>query len=221
MRSPTRCAAPRLRHLLIACAFAAGALAAGPVLAADAEAGIVWWANDVDIDIGDGEVDAGALGFHASLWLDSGWGLKGAMYNSDLEDVGEDDGQYLSVDAAYKLLSVSENNYLALGAGWEDIDLGTGISTSGPRVGVAGRVGIVGLVYGYAEAAWFPELDDSGGLSDLSGNELELGIGMDVFPFVRVRAGYRRFDLDFDSTDTDGGGSATASGLLVGGALHW
>lgn len=205
------------RRLLVAAVLLAGA--APPALAVDGEAGIVWWANDVDIDISDAEADGGALGFHGSLWFDSGWGLKGAQYHSDLGDIGEDDGRYLGVDVAYKVLSLSENGFLALAAGWEDIDLGTGISTAGPRLGFEGRVGILGLVYGYAEAAWFPELDDSAAFNNLSGNEWELGVGVDVFPFVRVRAGYRRFDLDFEGTQ--GSDSATASGLLLGGGVHW
>lgn len=211
------CHLPRL--LLVAAALATAMATPARAPAADGEAGVAWWANDVDIDVGDGEVDAGALGFYGNAWLDSGWGLKGALYRSDLDDVGEDDGRYLSLDAAYKLVSVSENGFLALGAGWQDIDLGGGISTSGPRIGLEGRAGILGLVYGYAQAAWFPALDDSGGLSDVSGNEWEVGIGMDVLPAIRLRAGYRRFELDFESAGGDE--TASASGLLLGGGVHW
>jgi len=204
--------------LCIAVVPAAGALAAGPV---DGEVGINWWANDFDADIGDGEVDAGAVGGHLQLWWNETWGVKGALYRSDLADSGSaGDVDYLSVDLKRRLISVTEHNYLAAGVGYERLDLRGG-DTQGLRLLAEGRVGVVGAVWVYGHAAWMPVFDDTAAREDQDAMELEAGIGFSPLPFMKLSAGWRQFELDFTDTTTNSGRSNSAGGPVVEAGLKW
>lgn len=211
-----------IRSLLFALAFASlpasGALAAGPI---DGEAGLNWWANDFDADLGDGDIDAGAAGGHLQLWWNETWGLKGALYRSDLADAGSaDDVDYLSVDLKRRLLSVTENNYLAAGVGYEQLDLRGG-DTHGLRLLVEGRIGLVGAVWAYGHSAWMPVFDDTAGREDQDAYEFELGVGFSPLPFMKLSAGWRKFSLDFTDTATDAGRTNSAGGPVFEAGLKW
>lgn len=197
---------------------AAGALAAGPL---DGEVGLNWWANDFDADLGEGEVDAGAAGGHLQLWWNETWGIKGALYRSDLADsAGADDVDYLSVDLKRRLLSVTENNYLAAGVGYQQLDLSGG-DTQGLRLFVEGRVGLVGAVWAYGHSAWMPIFDDTDAREDQDAVELEVGVGFSPFPFMKLSAGWRQFDLDFDDAATGDSRTNSASGPVFEAGLKW
>lgn len=212
----------KLRAILFALVVsslpASGALAAGPI---DGEVGLNWWANDFDADLGGGDIDAGAVGGHLQLWWNETWGLKGALYRSDLADSGSaDDADYLSVDLKRRLISVTENNYVAAGVGYEQLDLG-GDDTHGLRLLVEGRVGLVGAVWAYGHSAWMPVFDDTASREDQDAFEFELGVGFSPLPFVKLSAGWRKFSLDFTDTATDAGRTNSASGPVFEAGLKW
>lgn len=197
---------------------ASGALAAGPV---DGEAGLNWWANDFDADLGAGDVNAGAFGGHLQLWWKETWGLKGALYRSDLADSGNaDDVDYLSVDLKRRLVSATENNFLAAGLGYERLDLRGG-DTQGLRILVEGRVGLVGAVWAYGHSAWMPVFDDTAAREDQDAWEFEAGIGLSPLPFLKLSAGWRKFTLDFTDTATGSGRSNNASGPVFEAGVKW
>lgn len=197
---------------------ASSALAAGPV---DGEIGLNWWANDFDADFGGGDVDAGAVGGHLQLWWNQTWGLKGALYRSDLADSGNaDDIDYLSVDLKRRLISATENNYLAAGVGYERLDLRGG-DTHGLRLLVEGRAGLVGALWIYGQSAWMPVFDNTAAREDQDAFELEAGLGFTPLPFVKLSAGWRRFTLDFTDTATGDGRSNSASGPVFEAGLKW
>jgi len=190
--------------------------ALGPV---DGEAGIAWWANDFDIDLADGKIDAGAVGAYASLWFFDRWGVKTAWHRSDLGDLSQGSAKYRNIDVQRRLVSITDNTWFAVGLGWQDIDLRDGIDADGPRLATDGRVGLAGIVALYGQIGWFPDLGDAGGFRDLRGRDLEFGVIVDVFPFLDVRAGYRAVKIDFK--DETGSGSAKANGILLGAGVHW
>jgi len=191
--------------------------ALGPI---DGEAGLYWWANEFEADISDGEIDAGALGGRGELWLDQTWGLSGQLYRSDLEEDNLDDAEYLNIDFKRRVFSLTDNTYLALGLGWQDVDINNEDS-KGARILVEGRVGLGGVVYLYGQTAWLPELDDFNNRSDVDGTEFEAGLSFDPLPFVSVRAGYRKFKIDYTNDLNDNDESAKSTGFVIGAGFHW
>jgi len=195
------------------------ALAVNPI---DGQIGLNWWANDFDADLDDGEVDAGAIGGEAQLWWNQSWGLKGALYRSDLADsAGGDDIDYLSIDLKRRLFSPTENNYIAAGLGYERLDMKRSGDTQGVRLLVEGRLGLAGAVYAYGESAWMPAFEDTSSREDLDAVELELGVGFSPLPFMTVSAGWRKFALDFTDTATGSGRNTSASGPVFEAGIKW
>ncbi len=206
----------RLLAILITLFSPAPCLAAGPV---DGELGVVWWANDLDLDP-TGEFDAGAWGGYAGVWLNDRWGARAAFFRSDLDEPGLDQNiDYLSVDVKGRLVSVSENNFIAAGLGWENIDFGDGGDSDGLRLVLDGRFGLGRLIFVYGQAAWLPVMSDADNRSDLDAFEIEAGLGITPFPFLDLRGGYRQFRLDFKTDGVED--SATSKGLFIGAGVHF
>lgn len=192
---------------------------AGPL---DGQISLTWWANDFDTDLGNGSIDAGAFGGRAQLWLNQTWGLKGAIHRSDLADsAGADDIDYLSIDLQRRLISATEHNFIAVGAGYENLGLSDGDDAQGFRLLLEGRVGIAGTVYAYGHTAWMPVFEDTTSREDLAALEFEAGIGFSPLPFVTLGAGWRKFTLDFTDSATGSGREATASGPVFEAGLKW
>jgi len=195
------------------------ALGTGPV---DGEVTLGWWANDFDPDLAGGELDAGAVGGAAQLWWRQRWGLQGALYRSDLADsAGSDDSDYLSIDLKRRLLSPTENNYLAAGFGYEHLDMNSDGDTQGVRLLLEGRLGLAGTLYAYGESAWIPAFADTAAREDLDAVELKLGVGFSPLPFMTVSAGWRKFALDFTDTATGDGRNTSASGPVFEAGIKW
>ncbi len=190
--------------LVIAGLAVAPSLAAGPV---DGEVTAVYWLSDTEVDLGNGESDSvgsEAIGFRAELWFIEKLGVSAGLFAADLE--GSDETvDYNNLDVKWRLLSPTENNFLAVGAGWQQIDVGSE-DTGGVRVVADGRVGLVGFLYFYGRAAYVPSLSDVGELSGGSMTELEAGLMIKPAPFLQLFAGYRSNDVSFDAMDwtTDG-----------------
>jgi hypothetical protein len=145
----------------------------GPV---DGEIGFALWNNDFDSDLSGGDVDAGSLMLHGEVLLGDHWGLKGVWFDSDLEGTEFSNQNRLSIELRRRLLKVSDNNFIALGAGVEKIDLENGSDSNGFRVSAEGRLGLPGTVFFYGKYSWIPVLEDAGNFSDISATELDAGI---------------------------------------------
>jgi hypothetical protein len=187
----------------ISCALlVAPALAAGPI---DGEVSAVWWANELTQNDPTTEVsdDAAAPGLRAELWMFERYGLRASQFGSDPEDT--DGADYTSVDVLWRALSPTENNFVAVGVGWQQMDvLGLDDRTSGARVTVEGRVGLAGMLYGYGHGSYLPSLSDVQPsdpalepFRDLDSYEYELGVAWNALPFMNVHAGYRVQNLSF------------------------
>ncbi len=198
------------------------ALALGPV---DGEATAYWWHNDFSIEgTGFAEDDAGDLGFRGELWLFERVGFAGAFLRSNLEDVTLDDdtATYAHLDVRFRLFSPSENNFIALGVGWQEAEFqvspGFG-DTSGLRVVAEGRVS-AGIVYVYGEVAYMPDLDDVQAtptdLVNIEGLEYEVGIAFKPAPFFQIRLGYHSLELEMERAVTGLDRTLKADGFLLG-----
>lgn len=180
----------------------------GPVLAAgpiDGEVSAVWWANDFDTksETASTSTDAGAPGLRAEMWMFNRYGLRASQFGSDPD--GSDGADYTSVDVMWRALSPTENNFLAVGLGWQQMDVdGLDEATSGARVTVEGRVSLMGMLYAYGHGSYLPSLSDTdaadpqqGEFRDLDGYEYELGVAWNAMPFMDVHAGYRVNNMSF------------------------
>ncbi len=222
--------------LALAAAFlltAAPARALGPI---DGEFGAIWWANEFDSAGGAAGIseDSGAPAYRAEIWFVNKVGLRAAVYNADLEDIGAENSDQASVDVLWKVFAPSENNFLAVGAGWQELDLeaiGMADGTSGPRAALEGRIGIVGLLYAYGQGSYYFEHDDAdamvaadGRFSDIDGHEYEVGVFWKMFPFVNMRAGFRASEIGFtrvDAVGTSFDGTADTEGWFAGVGIHF
>jgi len=197
--------------------FAPNASALGLV---DGELGTVWWANDFQANTSTGNYSAGGYGIRGNLWIDNAWGFKGTMLQSDLTEIGLDSNNHYSFDLQRRIFSLSDNSYIALGLGWEQLNLAND-SSSGSRLQISGRIGLLGMAYLYGHSTWLPQLNNFAGYQDVSGSEQEAGISITPFPFLSLRAGYRRFSLDFTNSSSGLGDSTETNGFILGAGIHW
>lgn len=221
-----------MRNLTMLCALlclaVAPAWAVGPV---DGEIGAIWWQNDFESTGGSTNVsdEASAPGFRAELWFAKKFGVRAATFNADVDNINVESSDYTSVDVLYKLFAPTKNNFIALGAGWQEMDLesiGVADGTSGARISAEGRVGLIGMVHVYGQGSYLPELDDApamnsadGMFREIEGMEYEVGLSWKMFPFVAAKAGYRVTDVDFTRTDAlsiDYSGNAKTDGYFAG-----
>jgi hypothetical protein len=192
--------------------------AAGPV---DGEVVAIYWATDGDA-LGESgpELDGGALSGTAEIWLFERWGARVGLYEAEFADLDEE-VSYTSADLLAKILKLSRNNYVAVGVGWEDIELASVVETSGPRFVAEGRVGLGGLVYGYAQVAYLADLDEFDGGEDVDGTEFDLGIVVEPLPFLTLRAGYRNTTIEFTATASGQQIESEAEGFHAGVGIHF
>jgi len=177
-------------------------LAAGPI---DGEVSALWWANDLDTSsqAGNTSDDGGAPGLRAELWALERYGVRAAQFGSDVRS--SQGADYTSIDVMWKALAPTENNFLALGLGWQRMQLeGLAGDTSGMRLAVEGRVALAGMIYAYGTGSYLPDLEDAAPttpgastLEDMDAYEYELGVAWNAMPFMNVHAGYRVNNLSF------------------------
>jgi hypothetical protein len=209
-------------------------MAAGPV---DGEVSVFYWDAEFarDSNLENVDTDAAQPGIQAQLWFVNKFGVRVALFSADLGDLNEDDAEYRSADLMWRLISPTDNTYLALGAGWQDAeftDAGTTLTTvetSGIRVSADGRVGFVGVLQAFGRYTMLFELDDfteSGGdlFRDMEGEEFEVGLIYDVAPFVDIRAGFRSVSFDFTREPLVGtpyAAEVTTDGFFVAAGVHF
>ncbi|MCP3979279.1 MAG: outer membrane beta-barrel protein [bacterium] len=205
----------------LVCLFAAPAAAMGPV---DGEVGAVYWANNYDTGgLADLSSDGNTPGLRAEVWFLQRYGVRGSFFNTDYDDISvlDNESSYTSLDLMWRVFSPTDDNFIAVGAGWQEMDLnmvGMNGDTSGVRLSVEGRVSF-GLFYAYGQGSYMPELDDAStpttDLEDISGSDIEVGVAWKALPFMAVRAGYRLQNVEFTQVGF-GDGDIDTDGFLAG-----
>ncbi|MEE9447483.1 MAG: hypothetical protein V3V09_05960 [Arenicellales bacterium] len=192
--------------------------ALGPM---DGEASINWWGNAFSGNPFNGTLDAGTLNLRGAGWWDKKWGISAGANLSDIDTADFEDPRRFNLDIKRRLISPTDNTFIAAGLGWESLNLATGESSSGLRLSLEGRFGLAGIAAIYGESVWMPSLSAVDQREDLSGIEFETGVVFNPLPFVSVRAAYRHFKLDYRLSNEDGNGQSTAKGFLIGTGIHW
>ena len=191
---------------LIAAALAiAPARAVGPV---DVEITALGWMSDTDVNGVKESSEAPAA--RAEVWIVDRFGVSlGYFAPRPGGDLDGFDLTYTNLDLKYRFLSVSRNNFFAVGAGWEQIDPKVnGVSkVQGARLAAEGRVGIVKILYFYGRAGYLPKLDDleidGTTFTDGKGWDAEAGLQIKPFAFVQFFFGFRTDSLGYRSPEGD------------------
>lgn len=193
---------------VLAAALAMGALvttssvrAAGPV---SGELTALWWTSNSSIS--SSSEGSGAGGGRADLWFIDKVGLAGSMFAANPGGpMAGYDMRWAQADVKWRWVSLSKNNFIATGLGWERLSVNgfdDNVST-GPRLVVEGRAGIVRILYFYGRGAWMPKMSDIGttvlALTNGNGREAEAGFQIKPWPFVQFFVGYRYDYAGFDS----------------------
>ena len=216
-----RLATPALLALACLVAAALPATAAGPL---DVEFGAYWWQGDVDAQ-GIEKDDGASPAAWARVWLGK-WALRAGWAKGDADPW---EMEFTHVDLLRRVVAPTEQNYLALGLGWGRISIGPGsdgADLDGLRLAADAKANLVGLLFVYGEAAWSPWLGDPDGTrgtfwygEDAEGYEWEAGIEVKIFPWTRLRAGYRVGRVEYDAIADSGrrvGITLEDSGFLAG-----
>lgn len=178
-----------------------------------------WWSVPFDFDDTDLLSDSFDFDGYTETWWTDKWGIRGSRYETTLSDFGDEATGHTSVDVKRRFFSLTDSSFVALGAGWESIDLDDGATSTGLRFMAEGRLGIGDTLSLYGQTSWLPELDDVGGRSNLTGQGIEAGLTFDPAPSMSVRLGYRRFRLDYD--EAGGTGTSESNGFILGAGFHW
>ncbi|MGI9319690.1 MAG: hypothetical protein ACR2QW_20350 [bacterium] len=186
----------------------------------DGELIVSLWNNEFESDVLNEDVDVGSLTISGEIWLGENWGLRAAWYESDLEDTALQNQSRTQLVLRRRFLSLSDNNFFALGVGAEDIELLNGESSTGLRLSAEARLAVTPITYLYGRGAYLPYMDDTEQFVDLTGSEVELGVSFTPLPFLSVKLGYLTLDLDYEDIN-GGGGSTKSDGFLLGAGIHW
>lgn len=206
----------RLQFFLVMMLVFVDSYALGPI---DGEVTINWWESNLSNDNLAPGVGERSHFFRAQNWWDNTWGLRGDIHfnGSDVLDFGN--ASRYNVDLQRRIFSLTDNTFLAAGLGWENLDLAGQSASDGLRLSLDASFGLVGVATLYGHSIWMPKLGSAADFSEVSGLEIEAGVVFNPFPFISVRAGYRRFTLDYNLL---GERSNTVSqGLVIGTGIHW
>ena len=154
-------------------------------------------------------------------WLSDKWTGQSAFYQVNKFDTGNNDANLWTLDIKRKLLTATEDTYISMGLGWNDIEMAQGESTSGMRFVAEGRVGIYGPAYLFGQAAVSPWMTDAGNNIAPFGKELDLGLAITPLPSMSFKAGYRSYWLDSSDLSSDATSTSRTDGFYLGGGLHW
>jgi hypothetical protein len=191
--------------------------ALGPV---DGEAGMLTWVVDTG-DYTDTSIDTASIGGYAEFWLDQRWGFRTALYRVSEDVVSMAPDEQTLIDLKYRVASLTDNTYVALGLGWEQHRFGAEGDASAARVLIDGRIGVLGALYLYGEAGWAPQMGDLGLRDDLSSISVETGLVLDPLPFVSVRLAWRYHITDYTGSITGASTRESSYGVVLGGGIHW
>ncbi len=154
-------------------------------------------------------------------WLNEKLTGQSSIYQANKLDTGLNDTDQWTIDIKRRLLSATENTYISMGLGWNDIVMNEGESTSGMRFVAEGRVGIYGPAYLFGQAAVSPWMTDAGNNFAPFGKELELGLAVTPLPSMSFKAGYRSYWLDSSDLSSDTTSTSKTDGFYLGGGFHW
>ena len=180
-----------------------------------------WWDTPSQNSGDSSVIESDVLYEYGEQWWNQKWGARGAIYQSDQSGLDFDNNKHLAVDVKRRLFTTPGNSYLAVGLGWDDIELPGDYSTSGMRFVAEGRYGVVGPAYLFGHASFTPWLSDMENMASPNGKELEIGLAVNPFPSMSLKAGYRNYWLDSGNPGDTSSFNNGNNGLFIGGGINW
>lgn len=179
---------------------------------------LLWLSNDVNVAAIEGIEYESFLGA-GELWSDN-WGVSAKLLENSNDDVFglPEDSEYFNFDVKRRFGAKDKSN-IELGLGWQEFSIDQQLQASGPKVSVSGRYNFSSAIQLYGETAYFPELAEQVSDINASGFEIEAGVLYQPLPSLSLKAGYRKFSLDFEDPITENLGSS--SGFLLGSDLSF
>jgi hypothetical protein len=168
----------------------------------------------------DNTSSSASFGYSAQDWWEQPWGTRNTIDLANLNAGSRHTFQSSNLDFRQRLLSTPQNTIIDAGVGIKTIGFGQNDFRDGLRLSLGGRMGFGDLFTLYGESAWVPGLIESNGFDSLSGLEFETGVMLSPLPYLSFRAAYRRLNLDYRLTDSEGVHSY-AEGIIFGTGIHW
>lgn len=187
-----------------------------------AGSGLLLHGTELDISVPSAELTGEPEQLRQStIRLSEKWGLRSAYETLEREFATTAAGDHTSLDLTRQIYSSVDSRFLAVGLGWESLDFDNGDSSSGVRLVVEGRLGLGASMFLYGQTAWLPSMEDVTGRSDLQGSELEAGVSYQPAPTFSLRAGYRRFRLNYVDDQSGLEDFSETGGVVMGAGFHW
>ena len=186
--------------LLVAAGLAiAPARAIGPV---DVEIGAMYWGADTEV-VNVSE-SAAAPALFGNVWMKNALGFGVSRYEASPEgSLDGADSDFTAVDAKWRFMNATRNNFVAVGLGAEQVGF-VDDSTLAARLVVEGRVSVK-MVYFFGKGAYLPSLGnmtiEGTPVDGKDGMELEAGVGYHPIPLLSVHLSYKTNDMDFEVND--------------------
>jgi hypothetical protein len=173
------------------------ASALGPV---DVELGAMYW--DADTEIVEVSESASSPAIFGNVWMKNALGFGVSHYQATPEgSLDGADSDFTAVDAKWRFLNATRNNFVAVGLGAEQVGF-VDDSTISPRLVVEGRVSVK-MVYFFGKGAYLPTLGEMTvegvPLDGKTGMELEAGVGFHPIPLLSINLSYMSKQMDFES----------------------
>ncbi|MGH1543755.1 MAG: hypothetical protein ACRBHB_25370 [Arenicella sp.] len=174
----------------------------------------IWVSDKLSIKTKSG-VTKDSFATKAEYWSKSKWGVSGNFTNNDTQLFGEPaSSEIKNIDVNRQLFrSRNSANYLAVGLGWQEIDIANEINAEGPSFSLLGKLNFANSFQVYGTSSWFPELDKTTSRDNLSGYQLEAGLLFKHRSSLSLKAGVRVLDLDNNQRGTK---ATSSSSFLLG-----
>ena len=158
----------------------------------------------------------------AEFWSKGFWGVSGNIQQNTSNLFGlPKDSDSKRIDVNRKLLrSQSSDSFLALGVGWQTLNIDDGlIDSDGLNVSLLGRYALTENLNLYGNGSFFQEVDNDQAKDDLVGFQVEASLNYQLGSRLSFSAGFKISDLDGQENSAQIGGFS--SSLLIGTSLSF
>ena len=172
----------------------------------------LWVSDKLSLNHNDSEIGSTSSSFSSGgeYWTKNKWGISGNFSSND-ESVllgAPKNSELLNIDINRQLLrSKNKENYLAVGLGWQSVDVDDSVDADGVRLSLLGKYSLAKRIQFYGTSSWFPEEIGSSD-SSLSGYNLEAGLLYKPKSRLSLQAGFRFYDYRNGSSSVENTGSS-------------
>lgn len=153
----------------------------------------------------------------AEFWSKTHWGLSGKIEENGLNlSTISQTTESTRIDLNRKLLSShSSNSYLAMGVGWQSVNVNNVIDTEGLSFSLLGKLALANNILLYGNGGLFQGLDENANKNQVTGYQIEAGLNYKVGSKFSFSAGLKVLDLE----DQQFNRRSQTSSFLIGTSL--